>query len=486
MGKQSGLEFLNKVKTQMGSSESRKTKRTIKDSDHSRSKQRRISGRDKGYKKGTCIQSNSTSLFNYTVQRHFQLEISLRMVHKLHASSRKCSVSALDLFFVPPTQTSVDKGTWANVRPKASVSDTRPIEFELEVKEQEFLDLAHTLLYVTIQLVTCEIRWIRNRWSGGSKVAPVNLFLHSLFGQFYIDLNGRTISDGSSTYPYQAYLETLLSYGEETKSIHLNSSLFYKVTAGKMDEPDPTKANADANLRLKKHASFTSESKVVDMIGRLRGDIFNQEKYLLDMMKACLRLHCSKNQFCLMCSDTNPKFKVKVLDSVLKVRKAHISSNAYLGITSALKKNTAKYPIRHVIIKSYSVSAGSMSRSVYHVFRNVIPQRVVVGIADNDAFNGAFRKNPFNLKNYRITLCGFLENNEPIPNRPYQTYFSTEKDGEYITAFQSLSTDIAGDCCEHENAISREDFSNGYTLTSFDTSTDLCPKAYLILLTKVD
>ena len=105
-----------------------------------------------------------------------------------------------------------------------------------------------------------------------------------------------------------------------------------------MDEPDPTKANADANLGLKKRASFTSESKVVDIIGRLHGDIFNQEKYLLDLVNVRLRLHRSKNQFCLMCA-------------VLKVRKVHMGSNAYLGITSASKKNTAKYPISHVIIK---------------------------------------------------------------------------------------------------------------------------------------
>ena len=52
-----------------------------------------------------------------------------------------------------------------------------------------------------------------------------------------------------------------------------------------MDECDPTKANANANLGLKKRASFTSESKVVDMIGRLYGDICYQEKYLLDMVK---------------------------------------------------------------------------------------------------------------------------------------------------------------------------------------------------------
>ena len=40
--KQGGLELLNKVKTQMGSGQSRKRKRVIKDSNHSRSKQKDI------------------------------------------------------------------------------------------------------------------------------------------------------------------------------------------------------------------------------------------------------------------------------------------------------------------------------------------------------------------------------------------------------------------------------------------------------------
>ena len=170
--------------------------------------------------------------------------------------------------------------------------------------------------------------------------------------------------------------------------------------------------------------------------------------------------------------------KVKVLDAVLRVGKVHISPNAYLGITSVLKGNTAKYPIRRLIIKSNSISSGSMSRSVDHVFRDVIPQRVVVGIVDNDAFNRAFRKNPFNFKNCKMTLCGLLKNNESIANRPYQTNFPKEGGGEYIAAFESLSTDIAGGCYDHGNAISREDFPNGYTLISFDTSAELCPKAY--------
>ena len=76
-----------------------------------------------------------------------------------------------------------------------------------------------------------------------------------------------------------------------------------------------------------------------------------------------------------------------------------------------------------------------------------------------------------------MTICEHLKNNEPIQNRPYQTNFPTEGGGEYITALQSLLTHTAGDCYDHGNAISREDFPNGYTLISFATSTDLCPEA---------
>ena len=147
----------------------------------------------------------------------------------------------------------------------------------------------------------------------------------------------------------------------------------------------------------------------MDIIGRLHGDIFNQRKYLLDMVKVRLRLYRSKNQFCLMCSETNPNFKVKVLDTVLKVRKVHISPNVYLGITSALKENTAKYPIRRVIIKSYSISAGCMSRTVDHVFCDIVLQKVIVGILDNDLFNGAFRKNPFQFQKLQDDLLRTFE-----------------------------------------------------------------------------
>ena len=89
------------------------------------------------------------------------------------------------------------KGSLVDVYPIASVSDTGPIEFEFEGKQQDLLDLAHMLLFVMVQLVKSDGSEI----DCGRKVASVTLSLHSLCGHLDINLNGRKISDESSTYP---------------------------------------------------------------------------------------------------------------------------------------------------------------------------------------------------------------------------------------------------------------------------------------------
>ena len=73
-----------------------------------------------------------------------------------------------------------------------------------------------------------------NNLAADTDVGPVNLFLHSLFSQVDISLNGTLITSSTNTYPYWAMLETLLSYGYDAKTSQLTSALYYKDTAGQM------------------------------------------------------------------------------------------------------------------------------------------------------------------------------------------------------------------------------------------------------------
>ena len=54
--------------------------------------------------------------------------------------------NALDLFFKPPTQISIVKGSWVEVRPTNSLHDDSAIDFEISGSETDFLDLANTFI----------------------------------------------------------------------------------------------------------------------------------------------------------------------------------------------------------------------------------------------------------------------------------------------------------------------------------------------------
>ena len=69
-------------------------------------------------------------------------------------------------------------------------------------------------------------------------VKPVNLWLHSLFSQVDISLNGTQVTSSTNTYSYRAMIKTLLSYSDDTKMSQLTSSLFYEDKSGRMDVVD--------------------------------------------------------------------------------------------------------------------------------------------------------------------------------------------------------------------------------------------------------
>ena len=73
-GKQGELKFFNKAKTQMVGCQNGKRKRVIKESNHSRSKQRRVSKEIKGMKGVFNISSKTTTAYP-GIQRYFQLQL---------------------------------------------------------------------------------------------------------------------------------------------------------------------------------------------------------------------------------------------------------------------------------------------------------------------------------------------------------------------------------------------------------------------------
>jgi len=187
----------------------------------------------------------------------------------VHPQSCECAKNELDIFSIPPTQTSVESGGWVEYNPISSLSDGTPIKFVVGGSEQDYVDLANTQLYVRAQMLGADNTPIYNT----NHVGPVNLWLHSLFSEIYIKLNDVLDTSTNNTYAYRAYIETLLTYGPAAKESQLTVSLFYKDVAGHFENGNPND-NTALNTSLKKRHSFLEDSAVVDMIGCIHSDLF--------------------------------------------------------------------------------------------------------------------------------------------------------------------------------------------------------------------
>src|SRR5438132_825708 len=250
----------------------------------------------------------------------------------VHPQSCECLKSELDIFSVPPTQTSIESGGYVEYNPISSINDVSPIEFVISGSGQDYIDLTNAQLYVKFDVRQADNTPI----VAASQVGPVNLLLHSLFSEVDVKLNDVLITSTNNTYAYRAYLETLLTYGSESKSTQLSSSLYYKDTPDKMDDADPLVATA--NVGLKKRYAYISEGKTVDLLGRLHTDLFYQQKFLPNDVTIRIRLIRSKNNFCLMSATPNDNFKIHISDCKIFVRKVKLSPSVFVAHAKALER----------------------------------------------------------------------------------------------------------------------------------------------------
>ena len=70
------------------------------------------------------------------------------MASLIHKDSCETVKEKLDLFSVPPTKTSLEKGNYVEHHPVSILTSTGPIEFVIPGESNSCINLSNTLLYV--------------------------------------------------------------------------------------------------------------------------------------------------------------------------------------------------------------------------------------------------------------------------------------------------------------------------------------------------
>ena len=270
----------------------------------------------------------------------------------VHPFSKRCDKSEVDLFRVPPTQQSLERGRWIDYAPLSSVENANSAITFLIAGTDEYIDLSKTILTVTGK-ITKKDGESKLNGNDQSNVAPVNNFLHSLFRQVDVYLNGKQVTPAMGTYAYRSYIETLLNYDVSAKQSQFSSALYYKDTPGQMEKVGALASSTTLNYRTaqgtagvsgeqdaseklhvpesgnvgfaKRHQFIKNGNRFV-LSGPIFADIFMTDRLLLNMMDLKVVLNRLSDAFSLMEIGNDPKIepKVQLSDVVLKVRKVKV------------------------------------------------------------------------------------------------------------------------------------------------------------------
>ena len=137
-----------------------------------------------------------------------------------------------------------------------------------------------------------------------------------------------------------------------------------------------------------------------------------------------------------------------------------------------LEVATAKYPIKRVVCKTFTIPNGLRDANQEKLFSGQLPTRLVIGLVDNQGFNGAINRNPFNFRHFNLSEIGiYLDGQQGQMIKPLKTDF---ENGQYIEAYMSLFTGTNKINRDEGNFITSAEYPNGYALYAFDLTPDLC------------
>ena len=362
-----------------------------------------------------------------------------------------------DLFNLPPTNTSVTSGDYQQLTPTTALAgnNTGVIGFRIE-KSNSFVDLRDTFVYVKARIVNSEGTPIL----ATEKIAPGNLFLHTLFRDIKIKFNSTPVVSSDGLYPYQAWMRNLLKVSAGTKESELSKEIYYKDT----DPDDMSSANGGFQKRL----ALAAGGKSFEMIGKISHDILEQERLIPNNVYVDIEFTRSNPNLCLQGDVNNNAYRVDIQEMNVYVKRRVLEQGLYNSIQQKFKKGgLARYPVTKTSMRSLPIFKGSQQCSTGSLYTGTLPRFMCVGVVNASAENGNIKMSPFNFKHNNMSKLTITFDGQPVLYRALECNF---ENGEYLLAYNTL---FGNNLPNIGNGITMQDYIKGNTLYVFDFNRTL-------------
>ena len=181
-----------------------------------------------------------------------------------------CKTSSLCIFDKPGILTDIQHSYTVDYYPVSSVSSTAPIEFYIPGNGEDYIDVNDIKLYVKLKVTKADGSDIDQT---KDFVGLTNLPISSLFQDVILMIGESQIEGGDMSYPLRAYFRTLFQFEPDAQKAQMQAFGWFKDQAGKFDDKN--------NTGFEKRQKLVGNSNVIEFLGPLYLDFFNQDRYLI-------------------------------------------------------------------------------------------------------------------------------------------------------------------------------------------------------------
>lgn len=294
----------------------------------------------------------------------------------------------------------------------------------------------------------------------------VNNFFPSLFTTITTSLNNSATTFDNGNYQYLDYLTKLFNLTQDAQSIYGRLFTWTKDTAAKMEATD------DTNEGSKARRSWIDAGNKIRGSMKLCSPLFQMKPYLLPFLNLTITMERTSKHDFLFLSPTRSNFQFRIDKIVLKIRKVKTVTAFTTSIEHMMHKlgRHIEYPLKKATVFTKTYSGYGTDLIEDNLFHGILPERVIFGFVDDAAANGAKSRNPFHFKNKGITEVGLKINGVPFPHQPLVMNFTNN---DYMDAYHQFMNSFRSiNSVSNSVFITPEEYKSGYTLFSFDMSSD--------------
>ena len=363
---------------------------------------------------------------------------------------------SLDLFDRPSNTCGIKGVQWQDFTPVANITHHSPIEFRVTSSSQ-YLDLSRSLLYIKARILKDGAPV-----TDADDVTMANLFLHTMFKQVDVSLNHKLLYNSGTQYHYKSYLETVMN--GDTEDPTLDSQMFYKDPAGK----NQANSKVSGSFSILNRNKWTNDGQFVELQGVLRSEICQLKKLLPNNIIVGIKLYQNSPAVALLSPAPYAElFSIEIAQATFRACKVTLDPDVFAAHETIMREGRHIYlPIMKSEIQSHVVSQGSSNWCSNDLFQNRIPQSVIIGLIDSNAYHGDVKQSCFNFAGHGLQNITVFRDGQAYPRN------SIICDYDKNNAMDAYNTFITNT----KSKISYFDYLHGYSLYAYSMYDDLYAK----------